>query len=185
MLKTIASTLALSFSLVACASGSQNAGETAPVADVVEPAQEVPAPAPTEADAQTTPDETTPDEATPAAESETFSAEIGSITKTRAPLTSLLKLTAASTTNGITLSFSNFGYYCEPAPSFVASAEGTVLTVTLEAPTAAVSKCFAKHDLSVNIALPGRSNLRTVSVISDKGHELAKGDELANAVIGQ
>ena len=173
MIKSLTSILTLSLSLFACAAGSETAADTTPPAAETE----VAAPEPTPVAPAETAEAEVPAEAAPAAETEpsatTFAVETASFVKTNAPLKSDIVMSATPSTNNLAVSIGNLKYYCSPAPSFVASADSTTLTLTMQAPAAAVSKCFAPHDLQLQIALPGRNNLRTIKLISDKGAELA------------
>jgi hypothetical protein len=81
--------------------------------------------------------------------------------------------TATSGTNQITVHLESFTHYCSPAPTFTAAVEGEKLVVTVSKPASAVSRCVAPHSLDAVVSLPGRNNVRSVSVVDASGKELA------------
>jgi len=82
------------------------------------------------------------------------------------------QVTATPGTNQITVHLESFTHYCSPEPSFSAAVEGEKLVVTVAKPTSAVSRCVSPYSLDAVVSLPGRNNVRTVSVVSDTGKEL-------------
>ena len=83
-----------------------------------------------------------------------------------------VQLTATPGTNQITVHLESFTHYCSPEPSFSAAVEGDKLVVTVAKPASAVSRCVSPFSLDAVVSLPGRNNVRTVSLVSDAGKEL-------------
>lgn len=161
---------ALSLSLAAACAGADTPSDTTPP-PAEEPAaaeptsDEQPAAPPAEGQAAGAPTDPTPAAAITVAVQNLAKGQSG-------PSKKPLAVTATSGTNQITLHLENFTHYCSPEPSFSAAALGEKLVVTVAKPASAVSRCVAPFALDAVVSLPGRSNVRSVSVVGDGGKEL-------------
>jgi len=89
------------------------------------------------------------------------------------PSTEPTSLRATPALNAIELKVADLVTYCDPPPSFTAAVKGESLVVTLARPAGAVSRCFAPHELALEVALPGRNNVRKVVLAGSDGAEIA------------
>jgi hypothetical protein len=163
--------LLLCLAVASACGGADTPSDTTPP-----PAEEAAAPAAEETAPAATEPPTTDPAAAPAT---TDPAATGGITvavqnlvKGQSGASKKLAVKATSSTNQITVHLEGLTHYCSPEPSFTAAVEGEKLVLTVAKPAGAVSRCFAPHDLDAVVSLPGRNNVRTVSVLGDGGKEV-------------
>ncbi len=82
-----------------------------------------------------------------------------------------MTMTALSHMGNITIDLKNFSYYCEPVPSFTASAEGRELILTLNKATA-VARCMGIHEMKLEFAgIDMKAGFDTVKIVGVDGKE--------------
>ncbi len=164
----------LAFSLAAACGGADTPSDTTPPAEepvaAAEPAAAEPTATPVAGD-EGAAAAAAPAEGAPAATA-AITVAVQNLAKGQSGAAKKLAVTATSGLNQITVHLDGFTHYCSPAPSFTAAVEGEKLVVTVAKPAGAVSRCFAPHSLDAVVSLPGRNNVRSVSVVSDAGKEL-------------
>jgi hypothetical protein len=159
----------LALALSTACGGADSPTDTTTPAPSEEPVTEAPAePAatPVTADPAAAPTEAAPAE--PAA----ITVAVQNLAKGQSGASKKLAVTATSGTNQITVHLAGLTHYCSPAPTFTVAVEGEKLVLAVAKPDGAVSRCFAPHDLDAVVSLPGRNNVRSVTVVSDAGKEL-------------
>jgi len=161
-------TLSFALSLAAACGGADTPAENTTPAATEPPAAEQPAaPSAEQPAADTT--------ATDARSPSSLPVEVKNLAKgADSPSSKPVALTATSGLNQITLHVDNFTHYCSPTPAFSASVTGDVVTVGVRKPEGAVSRCAAPYSLDVVLQIPGRNNVRTVSLVGVDGKELGK-----------